>query len=101
MRLTLARFERVSNEIQRLKAAKMLESGELDLGGSMPTNVSGGALGIGNCLEATGLQKALEIVTQLRGHARKRQVKGAKKGIAQAWRGIPTGSGAAAVFEGV
>ena len=34
-------------------------------------------------------------------NAGKRQVKDAKKGIAQSWRGIPTGSGAAAVFEGV
>ena len=46
-----------------------------------------------------GLQKSLEIVTQLRGHAGKRQVSDAKVGIAQAWRGIPTGSGAMAIFK--
>jgi acetyl-CoA C-acetyltransferase len=80
------------------EAAKMLENGELDLKGSLPTNTSGGSLGIGNCFEATGLQKSLEIVMQLRGHAGKRQVSDIKTGIAQSWRGIPSGSGAVAIF---
>ena len=44
-------------------------------------------------------EKALEIVTQLRGHAGKRQVQDAERGIAQSWRGIPSGSGAVAIFE--
>lgn len=81
------------------EAVQMLEGGELDIKGSLPVNTSGGSLGVGNCLEATGLQKSLEIVTQLRGHAGKRQVSDAKIGLAQAWRGIPSGSGAIAIFE--
>ncbi|MHA1749696.1 MAG: thiolase C-terminal domain-containing protein [Promethearchaeota archaeon] len=81
------------------EAAKMLEEGELNLDGALPTNVSGGSLGVGNCLEATGLQKALEIVTQLRGHAGKRQVTDVETGLAQAWRGIPSGSGVVAIFK--
>ena len=80
------------------EAAKMLEKGELELKGSLPTNTSGGSIGIGNCFEATGLQMALEIVTQLRGQAGKRQVSDVKNGIAQSWRGIPSGSGAVAIF---
>jgi acetyl-CoA C-acetyltransferase len=76
----------------------MLEAGDLGLKGSLPTNTSGGSLGMGNCFEATGLQKALEIVTQLRGHAGKRQIANAQTGIAQSWRGIPSGSGAVAIF---
>lgn len=79
--------------------AQLLEEGELGQGGSLPTNMSGGSLGVGNCLEATGLQKALEIVTQLRGFAGKRQVADAEVGIAQSWRGIPSGSGAVAIFS--
>ena len=75
------------------------EEGALEIKGSRPTNMSGGALGVGNCLEATGLQKSLEIVTQLRGHAAKRQVPDAECGIAQSWRFLPTGSGAIAIFE--
>jgi len=80
------------------KAANLLEEGSLDLKGSLPTNISGGSLGMGNCFEATGLQKALEIVMQLRGQAGKRQISDAEIGIAQSWRGIPTGSGAVAIF---
>ena len=81
------------------EAGKMAEEGALDVKGSLPTNMSGGSLGVGNCLEATGLQKSLEIVTQLRGHAAKRQVPNAEVGLAQAWRGIPSGSGAVAIFR--
>jgi acetyl-CoA C-acetyltransferase len=81
------------------EAANLLEEGALNVGGSLPTNTSGGSLGVGNCLEATGMQKALEIIQQLRGHAAKRQVNGAEVGLAQAWRGIPSGSGAVAIFR--
>ncbi len=81
------------------EAGQMLMEGELARDGTIPTNMSGGSLGIGNCFEATGMQKALEIITQLRGHAAKRQVSDAKVGLAQAWRGIPSGSGAVAIFE--
>lgn len=81
------------------EAADLLMEGELEKEGLLPTNMSGGSLGVGNCFEATGLQKALEIVTQLRGHAGKRQVEEAEVGLAQAWRGIPSGSGAVAIFE--
>jgi acetyl-CoA C-acetyltransferase len=81
------------------EAAHLLKEGELDVKGSLPVNTSGGALGVGNCLEATGLQKSLEIVTQLRGHAGKRQIENAEVGVAQSWRGVPTGSGAVAIFS--
>ncbi|MDG6225073.1 MAG: acetyl-CoA acetyltransferase [Candidatus Thermoplasmatota archaeon] len=95
-------------ELQHLEAldlakpgegAMLLEDGELGRDGSIPTNVSGGSLGVGNCYEATGLQKALEIVVQLRGEAGRRQVDDAEIGLAQAWRGIPSNSGAVAIFQ--
>ena len=81
------------------QAAKLLEDGQLNKDGSLPTNLSGGSMGVGNCLEATGLQRSLEIVTQLRGFAGKRQVNDARVGLAQSWRGIPSGTGAAIVFS--
>ncbi len=81
------------------EAAKMLEDGEFEKDGTLPTNLSGGSLGIGNCLEATGLQRSLEIITQLRGFAGKRQVDDPEVGLAQSWRGIPSGTGAAAIFS--
>jgi acetyl-CoA C-acetyltransferase len=80
------------------EAGTLLEGGAFDVNGSLPTNTSGGSLGVGNCFEATGLQKSLEIVIQLRRHAGKRQVSDAETGVAQAWRGIPSGSGAVAIF---
>lgn len=81
------------------EAGQLAEEGALGFDGSMPTNMSGGALGVGNCLETTGMQKALEIITQLRGHAGKRQVPDVERGLAQAWRFLPSGSGAVAIFE--
>ena len=85
--------------VKKGEAGKLAEEGALEVKGSLPTNMSGGALGVGNCLEATGLQKSLEIITQLRGHAAKTQVPDVERGIAQSWRFLPTGSGAVAIFE--
>ncbi|TXT61133.1 MAG: Acetyl-CoA acetyltransferase [Promethearchaeota archaeon] len=80
------------------EAKELLREGALEIKGSIPINSSGGSLGVGNSLEATGLQKSLEIVTQLRGHAGKRQIPDVKVGLAQSWREIPSGSGAVAIF---
>ncbi len=94
-------------EVQHIEALKLARPGEVDRlisegyfsrDGAMPVNVSGGNLSVGNLLEATGGQKALEIVLQLRGEAGKRQVD-AEVGVAQAWRYIPAASGAVAVFS--
>ncbi|GAB4296559.1 MAG: thiolase domain-containing protein [Myxococcota bacterium] len=55
-------------------------------GGKIPACPSGGALGVGNPIAATGLMKVAELFWQLRGEAGKRQVKGyPKTGVAQAW----------------
>lgn len=95
-------------ELQHLKAlnlcregeeGQLIEDGTLKPEGSMPVNVSGGSLGVGNLIEATGLQKALEIVLQLRGEAGKRQLDDVETGLAQSWRGIPTASGAVSLFR--
>jgi len=73
--------------------------GATAVGGSLPVNVSGGSLGEGSLLDATGLARALEVVLQLRGEAGARQVQGVRTGLAFAWRGLPTTSGAAVVLE--
>jgi acetyl-CoA C-acetyltransferase len=62
-------------------------------------NVSGGSLGWGNLLDATGLGRALEVVLQLRGTAGARQLKHAQVGLAQSWRGVPTTSGAVVILS--
>jgi acetyl-CoA C-acetyltransferase len=67
--------------------------------GDLPVNVSGGSLGVGQLFEASGGQKVIEVVAQLRGEAGPRQFKKAKTGIAQSWRGVPTGTGAVVVLS--
>ncbi|OQA29054.1 MAG: acetyl-CoA acetyltransferase [Verrucomicrobia bacterium ADurb.Bin345] len=58
-----------------------LEKGETRMGGKIPINPSGGLKAKGHPVGATGLGQAHEIVTQLRGEAKKRQVKDAKIGF--------------------
>lgn len=79
------------------EAAKSLSAGETRPDGKIPVNVSGGALGMGYSLEAIGLYCMVELVLQLRGQAGPRQVRGAKIGLAQSWRGVPTTSGAVVI----
>ena len=75
------------------RAGKLLEEGAFDLAGALPVNPSGGSLGCGYTYDMSGLRAVLEIVRQLRGQAGAYQVQGAKVGLAQSWRGIPTASG--------
>lgn len=60
---------------------KALERGDTKLTGKIPINPSGGLKGKGHPVGATGIGQAHEIVTQLRGEAKKRQVKDAKIGF--------------------
>jgi len=83
------------------EAGKLTEEGLTSLDGEFPVNPSGGLLGMGYGLEASGLQKVLEVVLQLRGEAGPRQIEDAEVGLAQTWRGIPTATGAVAVLSNV
>ncbi len=70
----------------RGKSVEMLKDGYFNRDGNLPTCPSGGALGVGNPIAATGLMKIIEIFLQLRGEAGKRQVPGKPTcGLAQAW----------------
>ncbi|MFQ6127313.1 MAG: acetyl-CoA acetyltransferase [Thermoplasmata archaeon] len=81
------------------QGGKDLENGRFHHDGDLPINISGGSLGCGNLLEASGLHRALEVVLQLRGNVGERQLKEAERGLAQSWRGVPTASGAVVIFE--
>ena len=96
-------------ELQHLEALGLCregEAGRLTLEGAtardgdLPVNVSGGSLGCGHLLEASGLARVLEVVLQLRGEAGPRQLKDVRTGLAFAWRGLPTSSGAAIILSG-
>jgi acetyl-CoA C-acetyltransferase len=67
------------------KAAEAVSRGRVTLGKSkhLVVNTSGGLKAAGHPIGATGVKQIVEIVDQLRGRAGKRQVKGAKVGLAQ------------------
>ena len=63
------------------EAGRMIDEGEVELGGKVPVNVSGGLLSKGHPLGATGIANIYEVSTHLRGEAGERQVEGAKLGL--------------------
>ncbi len=70
------------------------------VGGSSPhVNQSGGSLGVGSLIEATGLHRILECVLQMRGDAGGNQVKRVERALALSWRGNPTATGAVAILS--
>ncbi len=81
------------------EAGPLVEEGATDLDGEFPVNPSGGSLGVGHLLDASGLARLLEVVLQLRGEAGQRQLPDVESGLAFGWRGIPTTSGAAVVLS--
>jgi acetyl-CoA C-acetyltransferase len=64
-------------------AGKATFAGETRIGGKLPVNTSGGLKSKGHPVGATGVAQIHELVTQLRGEAGERQVKSAKRGMAQ------------------
>ena len=66
---------------QHGEEAALLRSGASKIGGRIPVNASGGLLSKGEPLGASGLGQVHELVTQLRGGARARQVEGARVGL--------------------
>jgi acetyl-CoA acetyltransferase len=63
------------------EAGRMIDDGEVALGGRVPVNVSGGLLSKGHPLGATGIANIYEVCTHLRGEAGDRQVDGARLGM--------------------
>jgi acetyl-CoA C-acetyltransferase len=80
------------------EAGQLTEDGFTMPEGELPVNVSGGSLGTGHLLDATGLYRAMEVVLQLRGQAGKHQLADVEVGLAQSWRNVPTTSGAVLIF---
>lgn len=68
---------------KRGTSGKATWKGETARTGCMPINTSGGLKSKGHPVGATGVGQVHEIVTQLRGKAGKRQVKGVERGMTQ------------------
>lgn len=81
--------------VKKGEGGKATENGLTALNGEIPVNTSGGLKSKGHPVGATGVAQAVEIVTQLRGKAGKRQVKDARIGMTH----NVGGSGATAVIH--
>jgi acetyl-CoA C-acetyltransferase len=81
------------------QAGPWTAAGGTELTGDFPVNPSGGCLGCGHLLDASGLARALEVVLQLRGEAGQRQIDDVETGLAFSWRGVPTTAGAAVILS--
>jgi len=80
------------------EAGALIEEGATEPDGDLPVNVSGGSLGMGHLLDATGLARALEAVLQLRGEAGPNQLEDPGIALVQSWRGVPTASAAVLIL---
>ena len=65
------------------QGGKATADGQTAIGGKVAVNTSGGLKARGDPIGATGLAQMVELVIQLRGTAGKRQVNGARVGLAQ------------------
>ncbi|UGS36956.1 hypothetical protein DSM104329_03368 [Capillimicrobium parvum] len=68
---------------------ELVESAFTALGGVLPVNTSGGLLSQGEAIGASGIAQVCEIAWQLRGEAGRRQVSGARVGLALSARRAP------------
>ena len=75
----------------RGEGGRLIEEGAADIGGRIPVNPSGGLLSQGHPLSASGVRQVCEITWHLRGQAGKRQVQGAKVGLAHMEGGVVAG----------
>ena len=69
--------------VKKGQGGKATREGLTARDGKFPVNPSGGLKSKGHPVGATGIAQIHEIVTQLRGDAGKRQLKGVKRGLAQ------------------
>ena len=80
-------FHRVLHHIARHcisepgKEHEAIQSGVIDFTGSKPINPSGGLIGVGHPVGASGVRMMLDLYKQVTGQAGGYQVKGAQNGL--------------------
>jgi acetyl-CoA acetyltransferase len=77
---------------ERGAGGSLAASGETAPHGKHPVNPSGGLIGKGHPLGASGVAQVIEIVEQLRGRSGVRQVDGARVGLAHCIGGFTLGT---------
>ena len=65
------------------RGGDLIDEGAVMPDGDIPVNLSGGLIGCGHAVGATGIMQTIEICKQLRGQADGRQVKNARRGLVQ------------------
>jgi acetyl-CoA acetyltransferase len=65
------------------EGGRLIEEGVVEPEGKLPVNLSGGLLGCGHAVGATGIMQTIEVVLHLRGQAENRQRKNARVGLVQ------------------
>ena len=81
------------------EGGKFIDSGETQVGGTVPVNPSGGVLS-SNVAMANGLIRVAEIALQLMGKAGKRQIADAKTGLAYGMNGLCSQGNCVLIFGG-
>jgi acetyl-CoA acetyltransferase len=81
------------------EGGRLIDDGTVMAGGRLPVNLSGGLIGCGHAVGATGLMQTAEVVQHLRGQAGERQLKNARKGLIQSIGGTLCSWTVVAVFE--
>jgi len=84
--------------VEKGKGGEAYEDEITFLEGKIPVNTSGGLKAKGHPVGATGVAQAIEIVKQLRGEAKERQLKNSRIGLAQNMGGSG-GSTVVHIFE--
>jgi len=65
------------------RGGRLLDEGAVMRGGRLPVNPSGGLIGMGHPVGATGIMQTVEAFLQCRGQAGGRQVRNARRGLVQ------------------
>ncbi len=69
--------------VEKGKSGEAVEKGRTSIEGDIPINPSGGLKSKGHPVGATGIAQVVEVIKQLRGKAKERQVKDARIGLTQ------------------
>ena len=78
---------------------RLIDEGVVIHDGALPVNLSGGLIGCGHAVGATGIMQAREVCLHLRGEAGERQVKDARRGLVQSIGGTLCAWTVCAVLE--
>lgn len=82
------------------ESKEWIREDKTSLNGDMPINTDGGLKADGHPIGASGVAQIYEIVTQLRGEADRRQIDGAKIGLAHSVGGVG-GTAVIHIFRGI